>query len=81
MYGNQKVFFEYDGRQVKGEFASDGNYYDKDNGHLVDLPVTSLSTSTNDGTTSTLEGERLFGAQNNRWEKSFSIHHGFQIIG
>ncbi|WP_048675246.1 hypothetical protein [Streptococcus sp. 449_SSPC] len=82
VYGNQKVFFEYDGRQVKGEFASDGNYYDKDNGLLVDLPRNQFIYLNKRWYYINSEGKRLFGAQTIDGKSLFfHPYHGFQIKG
>ena len=41
-----KVFFDEDGKQVKGNFAKDNHYYDKDSGELVTNNYANIYSST-----------------------------------
>ena len=57
------VFFDQDGKQIKGDFASDGYYYSKNSGDRVDLGQNHYQNINNNWYYIGNDGKRLTGEQ------------------
>lgn len=76
-----KVYFDYNGKQIKGGFAYDGHYYDKDSGALIDLGRNRYVFINDNWYYVDEDGKRVKGDQTINGDKVYFDYEGKQVKG